>query len=447
MEKISFEDGVKGLVNERIDVNSLNLSLDEDKKVFAEAIKRRPQLLTKISSENQETFLRFIIDKDPTYFVYLDHAQYTDELAQRYLFKRLENVDNNSDIANKVTLQKSMDSKMLLTYTYKTSEKDKLNYMDPELNVPTAIWTTLKIVCKMIDAVAFIDKIDLSVGQLGENKICGTFAEIINNSYRTYLYDYIRENNVGYYTLCATLGKVEEEFKVKLGEKFAEYGIKINELIIKELAIPQEIQYKLEDQSFEIRKRRAEVESDTEFAMTSLKVYEEKLRIEEKYPNANHTLSEYEKDMALRRYLVKEGKNTTQPSTEETHAIKVDVQKEKKDVEIVRKKEIEIPKEVIITQEKVPNKVKKIFFIALAVAIVVSAVCFAAGPAVGGILLAVTVVGFGVAGYLLREKLKDQYIEHKEYKEVSIYNATPSETIQDGVAKEETIDDDTSEIE
>ena len=39
-----------------------------------------------------------------------------------------------------------------------------------------------------------------------------------------------------------------------MNETFADYGIELSELIIKKLAIPKEIQYKLEDRHFKFAK-------------------------------------------------------------------------------------------------------------------------------------------------------------------------------------------------
>jgi hypothetical protein len=173
----------------------------------------------------------------------------------------------------------------MFVFSYVTPEGDELYYYDRELQVPASVKSSLKMSFKVVDGVKFIDKLDTHITQLGAIKIRSTLTDIISSNYRTFLNEYIATNNIGYYSLCSNLSTVEANIKKRMNEMFADYGVELSEIIIKKLAIPKEIQYKLEDQAFQIRKKRAEIEADSEFSKKSLESYAAKLAIQEKFPN------------------------------------------------------------------------------------------------------------------------------------------------------------------
>lgn len=395
LDNVSAEVLAQELISEKEDLNRLNLSKQNHKTAFLQAITKRPKLLQNVSEENAGRFLAVAVNADYKNFTYLKREQYTNELAQTFLTKRLEKRDT-TEKSERLTIQKSMDEKILFNYSYLTQEGDELLYLDNELQVPVSLKSSLKISFKLVDAIALIDKIDIHITQLGEQKICSTLTDLISSNYRTYLNAYIQENNAGYYSLCSSLAEVEEYLKNKINAKFQEYGIVIGEFIIKKLAIPSDIQYKLEDQAFQIRKRRAEVEANNEFAIKSLGFYEKKLEIQEKYPNAEHSLTEFEKDLALQRYLIKTGQEAEE---EVDHSIQIKQKLDKKDTIIAQAEDV-------VPESPVKDKFKIAYYTSLAVFVLVSLICFAAGPGVAFIMLGVTAVIFGGIGAFFHKKLK-----------------------------------------
>jgi hypothetical protein len=184
---------------------------------------------------------------------------------------------------------------------------------------------------KLVDAIKLIDKLDTHITILGENKIDAVINDIISNQYKAFLYNYINQKKVGYYTLCTSLDEIQSGIIEKLNETFSAYGITVIDFIVKKIAIPKDIQNKVEDLSFEIRQRRADVEANAEFAKLSLENYETKLSIQNKFPNSEHSLTEYEKDLALKRYLIKTGKLE---ETEIDHSISLQQKLDKTDAKL-----------------------------------------------------------------------------------------------------------------
>ncbi len=300
-----IETIVVDLVQGVLDVNALNLAKANQRAAFLQALEERPAILTKVLKVNEAHFFTLAINKKPEYFVHLKREQYTNELAQIYLFDRLNNSSDKS--SQTILVRKSLDNKVVFMISYLSTEADELYYLDKELQVPVSLRSNVILTLKLDDAVALIDKLDTHVTQLGEEKIKGVISDIVANQYKSYLNSYITEKQIGYYTLCTSLNDLENEFTKYISEVFKPFGISVSDFVIKNIAIPKDIQNKIEDQAFKIRQRRADVEADSEFAKLSLESYEAKLAIHNKYPNAEVTLTEYEKDLALKRYLIKTG--------------------------------------------------------------------------------------------------------------------------------------------
>lgn len=309
-EKFSSTELVNQIILEKVAINDLNLLYQKQREAFLEVIERRPNLLKKIKKEE---LLKYAIELRPDTFIYLEEKQYTDALAQIYLLKRLENTPNDRNRASgypnpKINIQKSVDEKIVLNYAYTSADDDELYYFDNELMIPTSLKSSIKVSLKMTDAVAFIATMDTHITELGKHKIHSTISDIIENTYKECVYSYIVKNKVGYYTLCTSCNEIGNNVLAKLKEEFKPYGINATEFIVKRLAIPQNVRHKLEDQALAIRQKRQDVEADAEFAKISMTNYEAKLAIEKKYPDTTHSLTEYEKDLALNRYLIKTGR-------------------------------------------------------------------------------------------------------------------------------------------
>lgn len=298
-------------VTENIDINTLDLHSAEQRKIFLYVIETRPHLLSKIKPANAKDFLTLAIEENYKYFLYLDVKQYTEELVQKFLSKRLSadtSVLDRLQKDDRFKIYKSFDEKIVFQYSHTTQSGDELFYFDSELNVPLALKSSFKLTLKLTNALALINKLDLHASQIGKNTLQTTISELIENQYKSYLSNFIKEKNIGYYTLCTSLGEFEKQAENLLNEALTLYGLSVCDFVIKNIAIPKDIQCKIEDQALRIRRQRADIEADSEFAKKALENYEAKLALQEKYPNADHSLTEYEKDLALKRYLIKAGK-------------------------------------------------------------------------------------------------------------------------------------------
>lgn len=420
-EKKTAEELAVLIEKEEVKIEELSLNRIKHREAYFTALKRRPALLTKIVGPNAQKILKYTIDNVPSYFIYLKKEQYTDELAQRFLLFRLSEVDKNEARQAKsdfVTIQTSLDNKVLLNYAYVSKEGDEVFYFDNELEVPSSLKYAYKATLKITDAITLINKLDLHITQLGKNKIKNTLTDIFDNKFKVFISEYLSKNKAGYYTLCANVDSVEEAFKQSAMQAFEPYGIELGEFIIKKFAIPKDIQNKIEDQFFRIRQQKADAETNNELARKSLEIYETKLAIENKYPEGIHSLTEYEKDLALKRYLVKNGFN---PNEEVNRNVSVVDTKEKLDTTIDKKKDVvpEVPEKT--------NTARVAFISLLVISLFIAMIVTITNAGSGMVILGIIALVFGLIGVGCYDKLKKNPEEIKENKTTEDSTLSPKD--------------------
>lgn len=408
LERMSTESLAEGLVQGTVDINAINLAFNNQRTAFRNAISRRPNLLSKIKETNVEHFFTFAVKEDYKYFLYLKKESYTESLAQLYLEERFKADENkNSAIAKenktyKVNTYKSMDDKMVFTYAYVTPEDDALYYFDQELQVPLSLKSSIKVTLKLVSVLDLIKTLDINVANLGKNTISQLLADKMNNQYKSFLYSYLKDKKVGYYTLSAKVEDFEEAIKGVLSKAIKDYGFEVKDFCIKKIAVPKDMRLKIEDQAFQNRQRKADVEIETELAKKSLENYEEKLSIQQKYPTATHSLTEYEKDLALKRYLIKNGR---WEENEADHTVQLSQKIEKSDEALEKEKDI-VPD---IPFKK--NAFKSGFITGFVFSVICTFLIMLASVGVGLIILGIVCGIFGTIASFNYEKFRDVRIE------------------------------------
>ena len=396
------------LVREEVSVSELDLSKVVQRKALLAAVKERNALLKKIKCDNAEQILIFIFESgEENYklFVQLERSQYTEKLLQFYFAKRVEEDSSvkGVELPYKFQASRSLDEKNTFTYSYVTVTDDQLNYMDKDVGVPLSLKSSIKATLRLSDAMKLLDKMDTSVAYLGIQKIKGELFDVLTSQYKASLGAFLAEKGFGFYSLGGALGEAQEYIKRDMAEKFAEYGIAVSEFVIRKIAIPEDVQSRVEDLAFTIRQERAEMEAEAELARISLKNYEEKLAIESKYPDAEHSLTEHEKDLALKRYLRKSGLYS-----EETvdRAIALGQHEERADKVINKQVDVR-PFE----PKKSSFKAGYFALLALCLFIVFIALISAESFATPLVMLGIVIFIFGIVGALNFDKLKSNVAE------------------------------------
>ena len=406
IDKKTVDNLARDLTQERISVSSLNITKINHRYAFLKAIKERPALLAKINGENAEKLLERAITENFEYFVHLDRNQYTDRLAQAYMWGRLtdsddkkaKRTDDHRDDQG-IVVQKSIDEKILFTYSYVTGEGEELSYYDSELELPLSLKSSIKLVLKLNDAIALINTLDTHIAHLGEQKIKSTITDIVSGRYNAYLSEYISENKIGYYQLCNSVEKLERGLGERLAEALLPYGITVSELYIRKIAIPKDIQNKVEDLAFSIRQKRAMAKADADLAKMSLDSYESKLELAKKYPETELALTEHEKDRALDRYLEKNGKESEQTVD---HHITLKKGSEKTDAPI------KIAEDVKPNEPRKANIFLLLFIIGAVILAIISFGILSESTGIGLIALGASVGILGVIAAFNTDRFRDK---------------------------------------
>ena len=71
IERMTKEELVTALYSEEIDINEITLEKIVQRDAFLEVLKQRPALIGKIAEENTENFLKYALESDYEYFVYI----------------------------------------------------------------------------------------------------------------------------------------------------------------------------------------------------------------------------------------------------------------------------------------------------------------------------------------------------------------------------------------
>lgn len=401
IKTMTVESLTDALVHGTISMNEVGIDTENQRQALLAAVEKRNALLKALDGEDAEKKLKYILSKDKNYklFVQLTEEQYTDTLAQIYLYGRMSEVNFAITGDNyQLNIGKSFDGKIILTYTYVTGSDEAVHYMDSELGLPLSIKSGLKLVLKVDDGIMLIKSLDTSVLQLGPKKINAVLFDTLVSRYRAYFAEYISEKKVGYYTMCSTLCDIQSSIMAKLGGAYAPFGISVSELVIRKMAIPEDIKNKVEELAFRIRQRHAETEANAELAGISLRSYEEKLAIQAKYPDIEPSLTEYEKDLALQRYLAKVGRAEEE---EIDHEISISGKVDATDASIV--KQIDV-----VPEEKKYNTFKIGYIATLALSIFIAFIVMSSNLGAGLIMLAVVAAIFGAVAAFNIERFSSQ---------------------------------------
>lgn len=399
VRKLDAERLVEEIVSGRHSISEIGIETKNQREAVLAAVAKRNALVKYVDGEDAERILKFILSHGQNYklFVQLKPSQYTPALAQIYLYGRLSEVAYAVKGDNyQMSAGRSLDGKTTLAYTYISSNDDALHYMDTELGLPLSVKSSIKLTFKIENAVQLIEALDTNIQELGPKKINAVLFDILASRYRAGLADYITEHKVGYYTLCTTLCDVQAEIKAKLNAVYAAYGITVSDLVIRKIAIPDDIKNKVEDLQFRIRQRHAETEASAELASISLRSYEEKLAIQAKYPDVEPTLTEYEKDLALQRYLAKVGRAEEE---EVDHAIAITGKVDAPDTTIAAQADVVPEADVTVNNFKIG------FIVAAVVAALISLITMASSVPAGFIMLLVSAVVLTLIGRKNADKL------------------------------------------
>lgn len=392
---------------------SLDFSDPKDREIAYACLEARPQLYVlslDAGDENQREVLARWVNAKYSNIILLKEEQRHSELIDIYLFKKISESEGYKK--NKMlTLFKSYEHKLSITFNYKTKEGETICYYDNKLRLPLKIMTSAVVRFRVVDSLALVKAIDVELSVIDLNLLVATLNTVVNSCVRKAIFDTIDEYSLDYFELSKYYREMDEKIKATLAIDLRKYGLEVAEANIVGITIPERTSAKIEGQCFAIAEEERVKDYENRMEEISLKHYERKAEIHSKYPDFPVTLTETEKDLALNRYLKRNG-------VEKTYTA-IDTPKPEERVDPGRGSETKLE----VTEPEPPKKPKyanalAIYISLLCVGILAGGLTMIASVSAGLIVLGVVVLGFGLYAAINWNKIKDAQNGKKEYKKL-----------------------------
>ena len=205
-------------------------------------------------------------------------------------------------------LLNSFDNKPVISLQYESHDGETISYFDEKLSLLTDLKVNAQAKFKIDDAAALANKLDVSLEYFNAQFLIDAVTPVITDAIRKELLTLAKVDGVTFFDLSANYGKLAERILATANEILAAYGIVINAFAINNIESLNNSHADIENQYLTIAKEKCWKTYQNEMQAAALVNYEKKAEIHNKYPEFAATLTEEEKDLALNRYLEKNGK-------------------------------------------------------------------------------------------------------------------------------------------
>lgn len=395
-------------------VGEINYDDIYEKQALEAAIAEKPSLLAGVGKLDKfgKKILLDAVSKKYSNFIYLSEPQYFDEIAQIYLLKRFEDTSEKWK-GDKFRLKQSMDNKLVLTLNYVSHKGEEVYYFDRDLRIPASLLTNMRVSVKFNDACKFFGFLDVKVASVNLPDALEALLDLINTEYRRVLQDFIDSKQIGFYKLSAEYGELKEALADALNLKLSKYGAEISDVNIQSISFADNMYESITEQFYALQIERMKKEMENDIAGLSLENYKKKAEIHEKYPNFPVTLTEAEKDLALKRYLVRMEKYSEERLQLDKESVSERTENAAPAEELVKTAE-----PVVIETPPEPGKNKRLIALCAITGVLVFIsllVMIASVPT--GLVLAIVFAAAGIATFFIK---KNYFIRSGKLTEISV---------------------------
>ena len=293
------------LKSEKITLNDLEPKNNNHIQAALDYFRDNRSRVAEFKTEIEYQFLCELIKKDYTFFAYLDPKQYRDDIAQLFIIELLKDPKFEKDSEPLIRTYLSYDKKIVIPYDYQTQKGDEIYYFDSELQVPASLVSSFKSTVKIENPVEFIKMLDVDVKSLQPAIILNKLYYIFNTSFRKVLFDTVGKEGVGYYKATNSIVEIEKRTIAEINEKFDKKCAVASSLAINKIEVDREVRDKIENEFFELRKKRINIDEELKYQKDSMELFAKKLELLNKYSAPKDMLTEAEKDKAFDRYAKK----------------------------------------------------------------------------------------------------------------------------------------------
>lgn len=303
---------VQNILDGKQEFLSLDFATGQGVECALRCLDSRPLLSRMLNSNDpaQREVLKVWIERKYSNLILLNVEQRHKDLVDVYLEKKYTEQlkAQNNPFAKSVSIIHSYTKQQIICYDYVTKEGEAVCYFDEVLGVPVKLKTQAEFKIKLIDALKLVEAIDVELNCVDLGLTVNFINNKITDCLRETLLGLIDSKKTTYYDLPRYFGEIKHLLSVNLQKVFLNAGLIVADIDINDISITNNASEKLENQYFALAEIARVKEFENKMEEASLKFYEKKAMIHEKYPNFQMGLTETEKDLALNRYLKRVGK-------------------------------------------------------------------------------------------------------------------------------------------
>lgn len=260
------------------------------KELDASVESDRNDMLTWIS-DNSENFTRLPYPA----------KQYFPEICNIFVCSRLKKTDDSS---GKNRFCYSLDFIPCVKLDYVTYKNEEIEYYDNELNIITYLESQFLAVFKIIDCMKLLKALDINAADLSIGNVYEKLRMLALQAWREVIMDCVENGKIGFYHFAMNFGPIATKLSAALNKKLEPYGVTAHDITVTRISIPESVREQIRQNSYELKCESDRYASEVKLAGIYLENYRKKAEIQSTY-GISDTLTEFEKDRALERYLVR----------------------------------------------------------------------------------------------------------------------------------------------
>ena len=314
VNNLSRDERVVPILERRQDLTTLDINSEDDRAAICTCL-RSDVSLAKTLDLNRPQHLAilkvWLKDNYRNYLLCHNCGVQHPDLLFYYLKNKLRDDAYAGNQVSTMALATSLDKKLIFNYSYTTKQGETIAYFDELLGVPTSLVVNANLKLKLVEAQKLLARIDIDVPYIDLSVITDFITCYLSRVVRDTVLSFIREKKLSYYDLPQHYTALNQSIEQNLGECLKDSGLVVVNFLIRNINVTDNTDVLLRHQFFALAEDERVKAHEQKLAQAALDLYERKAAIHEKYPNFPLSLTEAEKDLAMNRYLMRMGRDTT----------------------------------------------------------------------------------------------------------------------------------------
>lgn len=311
---VSRDERVVPILERRQELTILDINREDDRAAICTCLKSDVSLAKTLdlSRPDQLAILKvWLKDNYRNYLLCHNCGVQHPDLLFYYLKNKLRDDAYAGNQVSTMALATSLDKKLIFNYSYTTKQGETIAYFDQLLGVPTSLVVNANVKLKLLDAQKLLARIDIDVPYIDLSVITDFITCYLSRVVRDTVLSFIREKELSYYDLPQHYTALNQSVEENLGACLQDSGLVVVSCLIRDINVTDNTDVLLRHQFFALAEDERVKAHEQRLAQAALDLYERKAAIHEKYPNFPLSLTEAEKDLAMNRYLMRMGRDTT----------------------------------------------------------------------------------------------------------------------------------------